>query len=151
MRKKSNKTENNLFHTLMELRGNPRACLYTEPMWGLSMNLCLPYMSVYMLAFGLHDVQVGIVSSVYMFSQMIFSFLAGAIVDKMGRRKSTVIFDFLDACGIHTVTKDGAHHKPYTALTLAAFADEHEHLLSLGGWDKAISHELLQGQNILRL
>ena len=95
MSKKSGKSGNNLFHTLMELRGNPRACLFTEPMWGLSMNLCLPYMSVYMLAFGLNDVQVGIVSSVYMFSQMIFSFFAGAIVDKIGRRKSTVIFDFL--------------------------------------------------------
>ena len=91
----SKKRGNNLFHTLLELRGNPRACLYTEPMWGLSMNLCLPYMSVYMLAFGLNDVQVGIISSVYMFSQMIFSFLAGAIVDKMGRRKSTAVFDFL--------------------------------------------------------
>ena len=95
MSKKSSKRGNSLFHTLLELRGNPRACLYTEPMWGLSMNLCLPYMSVYMLAFGLNDVQVGIVSSVYMFSQMIFSFLAGAIVDKMGRRKSTAVFDFL--------------------------------------------------------
>lgn len=39
MSEQSNKTENNLFHTLMELRGNPRACLFTEPMWGLSMNL----------------------------------------------------------------------------------------------------------------
>jgi MFS family permease len=77
------------------LRGNPRACVYTEPMWGLSMNLCLPYATVYMLTFGLSDVQVGIVTSIYMFSQMIFAFLSGAIIDKMGRRKSTAIFDFL--------------------------------------------------------
>ena len=84
-----------LLRTLVELRGNPRACVYTEPMWGLSMNLCLPYASVYMLTFGMSDVQVGIVSSIYMFSQMIFAFLSGAIVDKMGRRKSTMVFDFL--------------------------------------------------------
>lgn len=84
-----------LLRTLIELRGNPRACIYTEPMWGLSMNLCLPYATVYMLTFGMSDIQVGIVSSVYMFSQMIFAFLSGAIVDKLGRRKSTVIFDFL--------------------------------------------------------
>ncbi|HOQ76435.1 MAG TPA: MFS transporter [Thermoclostridium sp.] len=84
-----------LLRTLVELRGNPRACVYTEPMWGLSMNLCLPYATVYMLTFGMSDTQVGIVSSVYMFSQMIFAFLAGAIVDKLGRRKSTAIFDFL--------------------------------------------------------
>jgi len=48
-----------------------------------------------MLALGLNDLQVGIVASVYMFSQMIFAFLSGAIIDKMGRRKSTMIFDFL--------------------------------------------------------
>ena len=43
--------KNQLLRTLAELRGNPRACVYTEPMWGLSMNLCLPYATVYMLAF----------------------------------------------------------------------------------------------------
>ncbi len=84
-----------LLRTLFELRGNPRACVYTEPMWGLSMNLCLPYATVYMLTFGMSDIQVGIVTSIYMFSQMIFAFLSGAIIDKMGRRKSTMVFDFL--------------------------------------------------------
>lgn len=84
-----------LLRTLFELRGNPRACVYTEPMWGLSMNLCLPYATVYMLTLGMDDVQVGIVTSIYMFSQMVFAFLSGAIIDKMGRRKSTMFFDFL--------------------------------------------------------
>lgn len=86
--------KNKLLRTLIELRGNPRACVYTEPLWGLSMNLCLPYASVYMLTFGMSDVQVGIITSIYMFSQMIFALLSGAIVDKMGRRKSTALFDF---------------------------------------------------------
>ena len=84
-----------LLCTLVELRGNPRACVYTEPMWGLSMNLCLPYATVYMLTFGMGDIQVGVVTSIYMFSQMIFAFLSGIIVDKMGRRLSTLVFDFL--------------------------------------------------------
>ena len=84
-----------LLNTLVKLRGNPRACVYTEPMWGLSMNLCLPYATVYMLTFGISDVQVGIITSIYMFSQMIFAFLSGAITDKFGRRKSTAVFDFL--------------------------------------------------------
>ena len=84
-----------LFKTLVDLKGNPRACVYTEPMWGLSVNLCLPYATVFMLALGLSDTQVGLVTSIYMFSQMIFAFLSGAIVDKLGRRKSTAIFDFI--------------------------------------------------------
>lgn len=84
-----------LIETLTELRGNPRACVFTEPMWGLSMNLCLPYASVYMLSFGMNDVQVGIVASIYMFSQMLCALLSGMIVDKLGRRLSTMVFDFL--------------------------------------------------------
>lgn len=92
---KKKRKKHPLLETLIGLRGNPRACVYTEPMWGLSMNLCLPYASVYMLTFGMNDVEVGIISSIYMFSQMIFALLSGAIIDKMGRRKSTAIFDFL--------------------------------------------------------
>lgn len=87
--------KNPLLQTLIHLKGNPRACVYTEPMWGLSMNLCLPYASVYMLAFGMSDTEVGLVSSIYMFSQMISSFLAGPLVDRMGRRWSTVLADAL--------------------------------------------------------
>ncbi len=84
-----------LLRTLIELRGNPRACVYTEPLWGLSMNLCLPYATVYMLTLGMNDVQVGIITSIFMFSQMIFAFFSGPIIDKIGRRNSTAIFDFL--------------------------------------------------------
>ena len=82
-----------LLATLAGLRGNARACVYTEPMWGFSMNLCLPYLSVFMITLGLSDTQVGIVSSVYMTSQILFSFLSGALTDKFGRRKSVAVFD----------------------------------------------------------
>ena len=85
-----------LLRTLIDLRGNPRACVYTEPMWGLSMNLCVPYASVFMLSFGMSDIEIGIITSIYMFSQMIFAFISGAVIDKMGRRLSTAVFDFLD-------------------------------------------------------
>jgi MFS family permease len=86
---------NPLVKTLLELRGNPRACVYTEPLWGLSMNLCIPYASVYMIALGLKDAEVGLVATVYMLSQVAFAFLSGAVTDKLGRRKTTAIFDFL--------------------------------------------------------
>jgi MFS family permease len=86
---------NILVKTFFELKGNPRACVYTEPMWGLSMNLCLPYASVFMIALGLSDAEVGFIASVYMFMQVIFAFLGGAITDKLGRRKTTAVFDFI--------------------------------------------------------
>jgi MFS family permease len=90
--------KNLLIKTLLGLRGNPRACVYTEPLWGLSMNLCVPYASVYMLAMGLGDAEVGFIATLYMLSQMVFAFFSGPITDKLGRRKTTAIFDFLGWC-----------------------------------------------------
>ncbi|MDR0644287.1 MAG: MFS transporter [Treponema sp.] len=87
--------KNALIQTLLELHGNPRACVYTEPLWGLSMNLCLSYASVYMLAIGLKDTEVGFIATVYMLSQVVFAFLSGPITDKLGRRATTAVFDFL--------------------------------------------------------
>ncbi|MDR2135910.1 MAG: MFS transporter [Treponema sp.] len=86
---------NPLIKTLLGLRGNPRACVYTEPLWGLSMNLCLPYASVYMIALGLKDTEIGVIATVYMLSQVVFAFLGGPITDKLGRRRTTAVFDFL--------------------------------------------------------
>ena len=86
---------NSLLRTLTGLKGNPRACVYTEPLWGLSMNLCLPYASVYMLAIGLNDSQIGLVATAFTLSQVVFAFLSGPITDKLGRRKATALFDLI--------------------------------------------------------
>jgi MFS family permease len=48
-----------------------------------------------MLALGLRDAEVGLIASVYMFMQVLFAFLSGAITDKLGRRKTTAVFDFI--------------------------------------------------------
>jgi MFS family permease len=87
--------KDSIFSTIFKLRGNPRACVYTEPLWGLSMNLCMPYISVYMLALGLSDTRVGFIVTVNTISQAVFSFLSGPFTDKMGRRKATAVFDVL--------------------------------------------------------
>ena len=86
---------NPLVATLTGLRGNPRACVYTEPLWGLSMYLCLPYASVYMLALGVQDVQIGLISTIGMLAQVVFGLLGGIITDKLGRRLSTLVADVL--------------------------------------------------------
>ena len=87
--------DNYLVKTLKGLKGNPRACIYTEPLWGLSIMLCLPFASVYMLALGLNDSQIGFIASIFMLSQVGCAFLSGPVTDKFGRRKTTAVFDFL--------------------------------------------------------
>ncbi|GHV38178.1 hypothetical protein AGMMS49546_08070 [Spirochaetia bacterium] len=59
------------------------------------MNLCLPYASVYMIAMGLKDTEIGFIATVYMLMQVVFAFLSGPITDKLGRRKTTAVFDFI--------------------------------------------------------
>jgi len=84
-----------LIKTLLSLRGNPRACIYTEPMWGIPFYLFTPFASVYMAALMVTDRQIGIIASVLVLLSAISSLLGGAITDKLGRKKTTFIFDAL--------------------------------------------------------
>lgn len=84
-----------LFHTLRALRGNARGCVYTEPLWGIPYNLYAPYFSVYMLALGLTDAQIGTITSVGLACQIFWAMMSGAITDKLGRRRATLISDFV--------------------------------------------------------
>ena len=84
-----------LVSTLLTLTGNPRACVYTEPLWCIPHYLYMPFVSVYMSALLLTDSQIGFVASVTMFFMAVFAFLSGAVTDKLGRKKTTFIFDIL--------------------------------------------------------
>ena len=84
-----------MIDTLSGLRGNPRICVYTEPLWAVPYNLYLPYVSVYMLALGLSDAQLGFIASVGLFFQIFLSLASGPVTDKLGRRLTTFIFDIV--------------------------------------------------------
>jgi MFS family permease len=88
-------TRHPLFQFLRDLRGNPRPVILTEFMYGVPVNLYLPYASVYMLALGLNDAQIGLITSINLAVQILGGLLGGPITDKLGRRKTTAIFDFL--------------------------------------------------------
>ena len=53
-----------LFATLRSLRGNPRGCVYFEPLWGIPFNLYAPYVSIYMIALGMSEKQIGLIVSI---------------------------------------------------------------------------------------
>jgi MFS family permease len=77
------------------LTGNPRGCVYTEPLWGIPFNLYSPYVSIYMVALGLSDKQIGLIVSVSWGFQIFLALLSGVVTDKLGRRRTTLIFDIL--------------------------------------------------------
>ena len=80
---------------LKSLRGNPRGCVYTEPLWGIPFHLYSPYVSIYMVALGLADKQIGLILSISWGFQIVLALLSGAVTDKLGRRRTTLIFDIL--------------------------------------------------------
>ncbi len=84
-----------LITSLRSLTGNPRGCVYTELLWGLPFNLYAPYVSIYMIALGLSDADIGLIVSISWGFQVIFALLSGIITDKMGRRQTTLIYDIL--------------------------------------------------------
>lgn len=84
-----------LVKTFFGMKGNSKACVLTEPLWGIPFNLYGPYVSIYMYTLGVTDRQIGLISSIFMISQIIFSLLGGIITDKLGRRRTTFYFDMI--------------------------------------------------------
>ena len=85
----------NLIRTLLDLRGNVRGCVYTEALWGIPYNLYIPYVSVYMLAFGLTDAQIGLLTTIGLALQVFWALMSGAITDKFGRKRTTLVVDLV--------------------------------------------------------
>ncbi|MDR2589542.1 MAG: MFS transporter, partial [Oscillospiraceae bacterium] len=84
-----------IIQSALELRGNPRICLFTEPLWIIPFNLYMPFVSVYMAALLLTDRQIGLVASTVMLCRAVAGLIGGAVTDKLGRKLTTFIFDIL--------------------------------------------------------
>ena len=138
-----------LFQTLRELKGNPRVTVLTEVMFGIPYNLFAPFLSVYMLALGLTDQQIGSIASIGLILQIFTALLSGAIVDKFGRRLSLLVFDVLCwsvPCLIWAVAQDVRYfvlaammnslwRVSHTAWTCLMVEDaEERHLVHIWTW-----------------
>jgi len=98
-----------LIATLRNLQGNAKSCVLTEPLWGIPYHLYAPYMSIYMLTLGLKDRQIGSLMSIGLALQIVGALLGGAITDKLGRKRTTLIFDLLSwsiPCVLWAVAQD---------------------------------------------
>ncbi len=113
-------TRHPLIATLRNLRGNVRGCVYTEPLWGIPFGLYAPYVSVYMLALGLTDSRIGLITSIGLAFEVLWTILSGAITDKLGRKRTTLIFDALSwsvPCLIWAMAQD------FTYFVIAAIVN----------------------------
>ena len=98
-----------LVDLLLNVRGNQRICIFIEPLWGIPFNLIAPFTTLYMYALGVDDIQIGLILSIAMIVQVVFSFFGGIIADKLGRKATTILGDFLGwsvACAIWAVSQN---------------------------------------------
>lgn len=101
--------EHPLLQVLADNRGNPRTLVLIEPLWGIPYNLISPFATLYMYTQGITDVQIGLILSVTMVVQVVFSFFGGILSDKLGRKFTTMLGDFFGwalACLVWAVSNN---------------------------------------------
>jgi MFS family permease len=75
------------------LRGNTRISVLFEPLWGIPFVLYRFYLSLYMMECGVTTLQIGYLISIGFLAGIFFSMLGGVVTDRLGRKKTTFIFD----------------------------------------------------------
>ncbi len=112
-------------------RGNARALLVSEPLWGIPYNLYATYASVYMLSLGCSETQVGLVASASLIASIVFSLMGGWFADRLGRKRATLIFDLV-SWSIPTVMLAVA--RSFTVFLAAAIINALVRIVSIS-WD----------------
>lgn len=77
------------------LKGNTRASVLYEPLWGVPFTFFNFYLSLYLREMGVTDKQFGILIAAGFLSSAFFSLFGGVITDFLGRKKTSFIFDFI--------------------------------------------------------
>jgi MFS family permease len=85
----------NIIASFRILKGNTRISILFEPLWGIPFVLYNFYLSLYMKSYGITDKQLGYIIFAGFIAGSLFSIFGGVITDALGRKKTTLIFDFI--------------------------------------------------------
>ncbi|MDR3247642.1 MAG: MFS transporter [Treponema sp.] len=86
-----------LFSYLGRLEGNSRVCLSLFPLWIVPYTLYIFYLSLYLQHYGLSEIQIGNIMIVANVGGLFCALIASPLVDRMGRKWATSIFDFISS------------------------------------------------------
>jgi MFS family permease len=90
-----NHKSTHIIDSFKTLKGNTRVSVICEPLYGIPWVLYTFYLSLYMKEQGITDTQIGYLISIGFVANIIFSMIGGFITDRLGRKKTTLIFDLL--------------------------------------------------------
>ena len=86
---------NNIFNVFRILKGNTRVSVMCEPLWGIPFVLFNFYLSLYMKELGVTNQQLGYIIALGYISGTVISLSSGIVTDHLGRKRATLIFDFI--------------------------------------------------------
>ena len=84
-----------IFQKFRELPDNPRYSIWLEPLWAIPGTIVLFYAPLYMKGAGLSDIQIGLINSINLYFAFVFKMFAGAVTNKWGRKRTSLIFDLV--------------------------------------------------------
>ena len=79
------------------LKGNARVCIAFHPLWGVPYTFYTYYISLYLKEIGLTDTALGRLMVAGTVASFLFSFISAPLVDRMGRKRATFVFDLLSS------------------------------------------------------
>ena len=79
----------------MKLERNARICRNCFFFWAIPYTIYIYYLSLFLEAEGLSTSNIGLLMTVANASALVFSLVAAPIVDRMGRRNATFVFDLI--------------------------------------------------------
>lgn len=79
------------------LKGNAKVCIGAHPFWGIPYTIYYAFLSQYLIAVGVTSVQLGQLMVIGTAAGFVFSLISAPLVDRMGRRSSTLVFDLLSS------------------------------------------------------
>ena len=80
---------------MMRLERNARICRNCFFFWAIPYTIYIYYLSLFLEAEGLSTSNIGLLMTVANASALVFSLVAAPIVDRMGRRNATFVFDLI--------------------------------------------------------
>lgn len=82
---------------LSKLEWNARVCTSFFPFWAIPYTFYLFYLSLYLKEAGITDLQIGNIMVASNVAALLSSFIASPLVDRLGRRWATLLFDLVSS------------------------------------------------------
>lgn len=82
-----------IYSHFKSINSNARVIIAVGPLINIPISIFMTYATIYMSELGLTAEQIGIISSISLLAQLINSFYAGILTNKLGRKHTITIFD----------------------------------------------------------